>query len=626
MSEERIHFVAIPQAGIRVCSFTIQCAEILGRKNIEIFWKSNERKIVEIIKIQDGMKNKKFEYMGFEEIKAARLINIIEANIATTDSKGRFKSITTSVAQISLQNDAWKNNLQHINRIFTVPIPILYENKLCFPKKGHDERFNSWLVKNAPEINESLTLDEAKKTIENIYSEFCFTKPQDKVNAIAHLLTEFCQGLYTNFNTRTPIFFYEANRERAGKDYCALIPSLVFEGMSTQDPPISTDVKKGKETEELRKKITTMLKNGRRRYHSSNNRGHISNEMLESLATSEFWADRVLGGNTEIKLPNELFISLSANTGFTSTPDFINRCVFIRMLLEIEDANKRQFKNPKLHEWILKNRNLIISALFCFVKNWFEKGMPKGITPFSSFPEWAEIVGGIMMCNDLGDCCLDNRAEIDADPETEGMKTLFLECHKKDPKKMWSLGGIIDFILEEELDIFDNYYFRKDDGSINNRAKLKFGRLIRKYNHREFGENSIKLIIWGLGGNRSRLKFQFKCNGCNVCNKCNVVATPLLHFNNITHGTSKNVTFVTNVTTSKEKKGYNSPNTFSKEKKGYNAPNTINTGKTLNPSYMHRKNLAYVLETGVLPVTPAQNIQKGKQVDKFKLPEDEFDE
>jgi hypothetical protein len=51
------------------------------------------------------------------------------------------------------------------------------------------------------------------------YKEFCFKDEQDKINAIAGLLTPYLRGLFKNFNTRTPLFFYMANRERAGKDY-----------------------------------------------------------------------------------------------------------------------------------------------------------------------------------------------------------------------------------------------------------------------------------------------------------------------------------------------------------------------------------------------------------------------
>ena len=55
-------------------------------------------------------------------------------------------------------------------------------------------------------------------------------------------------------------------------------------------------------------------------------------------------------------------IFLSGNIGVTYTPDLANRCRFINLFLEIEDANSRKFGNPKLHETILKVVNERINS------------------------------------------------------------------------------------------------------------------------------------------------------------------------------------------------------------------------------------------------------------------------
>ena len=198
----------------------------------------------------------------------------------------------------------------------------MYEGKLTFPKKGFDERFNSWRPLNSPEIeNLEMSLEEAKKIIETIYSEFPFKTEQDKTNAIAGLLTPFLRGLFKTFNTITPGVFYGGNRERTGKDYCAGINGIAHEGLAIEDNPISTGEKKGNDNDELRKKVTSAIMSGRKRMHFANNKGHINNAILEQLLTSNFWTDRILGSNDEIKIPKELDISLSGNVGITITPD-----------------------------------------------------------------------------------------------------------------------------------------------------------------------------------------------------------------------------------------------------------------------------------------------------------------
>jgi len=90
-------------------------------------------------------------------------------------------------------------------------------------------------------------------------------------------------------------------------------------------------------------------------------------------------------------LDNELDFSLSGNSGIGFTPDFANRCRFVRLFLDIEDANSRWFENPDLHKWVLENRELIISAMYALVRNWIEKGKPKRFSCFFLIPPHGQI-------------------------------------------------------------------------------------------------------------------------------------------------------------------------------------------------------------------------------------------
>ena len=133
-----------------------------------------------------------------------------------------------------------------------------------------------------------MDLKEAKKIIEKVFREFCFRSKQDKTNAIAGLLTPFLRGLFVDFNTRTPVFFYLGNRERVGKDYCAGITGIVYDGQALDDTPISSGDRKENNNEELRKKITSALISGRKRMHFANNKGYINNAILEQVSNFSF--------------------------------------------------------------------------------------------------------------------------------------------------------------------------------------------------------------------------------------------------------------------------------------------------------------------------------------------------
>jgi hypothetical protein len=104
-----------------------------------------------------------------------------------------------------------------------------------------------------------------------------------------------------------------------------------------------------------------------------------------------------------------------------------------------ENPNGRRFINKYLHKEIKNSRAEILSALNAIVVNWAKKGFPKGKTAFSSYPEWAEIVGGMMAAAELGDPCLPFKSgyEIGGDLKTEAMTELFRVCHAAFGDNVW---------------------------------------------------------------------------------------------------------------------------------------------------------------------------------------------
>ena len=125
-------------------------------------------------------------------------------------------------------------------------------------------------------------------------------------------------------------------------------------------------------------------------------------------------------------MDNELEFSVSGNTGFTFSEDLALRCRRISLAFFEEDANGRRFPKADLHGWIRQNRARILGALAGLIWVWDRQGRPGGPTPFTSFPEWARVVGGIMVACELGDPCAAQRdGTFTKDPVTEDMTTLY---------------------------------------------------------------------------------------------------------------------------------------------------------------------------------------------------------
>jgi len=512
--------IRLPKEGILQSEFCEDIGNVLKTKNT-IFYRRDSKDIVEVAKIQTEGESKE-RGNGFVVVTPNRFITLAEKYCtpivskchSTKDEQGnktekKFydvkKSMNSAIAIIVLTSEVFQTKLPEIKRIFTIPIPIMYNDELTFPKKGYDERFQSWLLNDAPDMtNPEMPLKEAKELIEKMLLEFCFENEQDKINAISALLTPYLRGLFPSFNTRTPVFFYLANRERAGKDYLAGITGIIFEGEALEESPISNSEKSAFSTaEELRKKILSAFIAGKKRMHFANNKGHIDNATFEGAITNPIFSDRLLGKSEILSFDNEMDFSLSGNMGVTYTSDLRNRARIINLFLGIENANLRKFSNPNLHEWVLNNRGLILSALYSLVKNWIVKKSQNGTQPFTSFPEWARICGGIMEAAGYASPCTPDKEILNThgDLETANIKSLFELCYQKRSDQYITKRDITDIIKLDDGEIFGYFNFSEKSDQI------KFGLMFDKYINRIFSDITMTVKDNTVRGSRKEYKF-----------------------------------------------------------------------------------------------------------------------
>jgi len=502
--------VLLPKDGKLISEFAEEVADVMAKQE-NIFFRPDSKEVVEVLRLKN--ESRKDSYIGFQSVKPNRFITKVEEYIipgsevyVPKQKSWEFfeRSITSELANTTLQSSILQNKLPKIKRIFTVPIPILYDGELTFPERGFDKRFESWLPHDTPTIEDpNMPLEEAKKILEeNIFKEFCWQNLIDRDKAIAALLQPFIRGFYNRPNARTPIVVYLANRERAGKEFCANITGIVYEGYGLEEPPLSTSENtKSNNTDELRKKILAKLLSGSKRFHSANNKGFINNAVLEGVSTAEKYSDRVLGRSEVLTFDNEMEFSISGNTGIGYTPDFANRSMFIRFFLDIENANDRTFENPDLHSWIKENRGKILSALYSLVQNWINKGMTPGTVPFASFPEWARVCGGIMEAAGYANPATPDLdiSSVAGDSETQDMKLLFEAACRMFPDEWIDAAKLREIISQEE--IFTWFDFEK------NADKTRFGKLLTKFIGRILSD--VRLMVLDKNTRGSRQKYQF---------------------------------------------------------------------------------------------------------------------
>jgi hypothetical protein len=353
------------------------------------------------------------------------------------------------------QSKPLKEELPHILRLLTVPIPLRVGDHLIYPQKGFDPKFGTFLMPDAPELDHAMPIEEAWALIADMLSGFCFTNEQSRTHAIVRLLTPFSRGII-GWKTRVPLWIYIGSRPRCGKDYLNGCVFIIFEGAAFEDLPIT-----GRDSSvETGKRIFAAARNGRRFMHFSNCEQNLKDSSLTHAVTNSQLSGRLLGQNdatADVTVDNELEFSLSFNLGLTISPDLEPRSRPIELAFYEENPNSRVFKDPYLHETIKSNRSKYLSAQAAIFRMWEKAGFPKGQTPFASFHSWSETLGGVLLANrsymyaafdplpvdgvrpekateppeHWGNPCLawtGDFADSTADRKTAAMKALFVAC------------------------------------------------------------------------------------------------------------------------------------------------------------------------------------------------------
>jgi hypothetical protein len=532
--------VQLPADNHTIANFSTDLAKYF-KGGTSLFFKVDERAIVEVANYFD--KQARQDIITFAAVPPGRLLNLIEERVNTfmlTRVKKQDvivrKSANEQTIKLVSTNNSFIRSLFEIKRLLNYPMPFVDSvGNLIIPSRGYDERYQAFFTPNTPDL-QLMPVSDAKDVLKDIISEFCFKDPyRDVTMAIAYIITPMCRGLYESSCARTPIFIIAANRERAGKDYLAGVRGNIYEGEARDDNPFVTGSREVNH-EEWRKKFTTILKTGRRLIHSSNNRGKLDHPVLEQFSTSEKWTDRQLGGNIELDLNNEVDISLSANIGLEYTADLWYRARPIHLFYAEENPNARTYKRPNLHAYIRNNRGKILSAIYTLIKVWYDAGQPPSKTPFTSFPEWARVVGGIMQYHDMGDPCeLIEDEEIGGDAETRSIKDMcrfMAEYMQHHPKAKNSDGEYVDGYTVSDLrgiisdakshDLIEGF----NGWDFTDKAdQVKFGILMKRFVNRIFNCRinistnsntpqweifSVKMVIARDNGRSTRIEYAFK--------------------------------------------------------------------------------------------------------------------
>jgi hypothetical protein len=258
--------------------------------------------------------------------------------------------------------------------------------------------------------------------------DFPFERPEHRGAWLAGLLTPLA---WFAFDGPAPFFLIDGNVRGVGKGLLADTIALPVLGRRFSAMTYTHD------RDELRKRITSVAAEGERMVLLDNLAGPVGNDQLDAALTSEWWKDRLLGGNRMYDGPlNVAWYGTGNNCELRA--DTSRRTCHIRM----ESADERPedrggFKYPRLREHLRRNRDSLLSAALTLLRGWVAAGRPAtGLPPWGSYESWSEVVRAAVVWAGLPDPALTRMAlQTAADRNALAMAALLRCLSGRDPDR-----------------------------------------------------------------------------------------------------------------------------------------------------------------------------------------------
>jgi hypothetical protein len=361
--------------------------------------------------------------------------------------------------------------LRRVRRVTHARLPFLGKdgNLALLPNGYHAETHTLTLA----DLDYALDmgLNVAVETINDLLAEFSFADGErSKAVAVAGMV-----GLYANLllpeKSLRPCFIFVANAEGAGKSTLAKICIAPTLGA------MPTGCKSNEE-DEIRKLLTTAIREGSLVIFFDNFKGKLSSPALEAFLSAPVWRDRKLGVNETVTGENLATCFVTGN-GMTVSPDMRRRSLVSELHLEAERAEDKSYKRDLELPQILALRPQVLAALWALVREWDTRGRSKPSRGHSAFPHWANVIGGIVQAAGFACPLLTPDVISVADPDSEDMRKLVSEMAKK--SSAYTFNELTE--LAREHGLFESLIGTEAE-DLNRREKSAFSKLLGRYDRR----------------------------------------------------------------------------------------------------------------------------------------------
>jgi putative DNA primase/helicase len=282
---------------------------------------------------------------------------------------------------------------------------------------------------------------EAVALLDDLFYEFPFKDAASKAHTFAIALLPFAREMISG---PTPLHLVGAPAAGTGKTLLAQAATFPSCGKVAASPFGKTD-------EEQRKLITTLVVGGCPAILLDNLEGLVSSAPLCAALTSDLWKDRLLGTNSEVKLPNRAVWIATSNNARLSR-DTTRRTISIRLDAESEKPAEREIKRTDpLLDYARDNRGKLIAACLTIVQSWIVAGKKSGTAKMGSFESWSRVIGGILANAEIPGFLTNAKELADtADDESDSMRA-FVEQWCQDHREPVNATALLPLALKAGL-------------------------------------------------------------------------------------------------------------------------------------------------------------------------------
>jgi hypothetical protein len=295
-----------------------------------------------------------------------------------------------------------------------ISAPILREDGRLLDKSGYDAATGLYLVSGEdwsriPEQPTRADLKAAVRTLLAPFAEFPFVADEDRAVHLACILTAIQRPLLG----ACPIFGYSAPAQRSGKSLLAESAAIIATERAAPATAMSG------EREEIRKMITSTLREGHLIINLDNVEHPLASPDLAKVITQGEYQDRALGTNRMLRLlTNVLWTATGNNLVFRG--DLSSRALLCRIDARVESPESRTFKIPQLEAYIKSNRKHLVAAALTILRAYHVAGRPRQqVKPWGGFDDWSASIREPLVWLGLGDPCKTRTVVLVDDPERE---------------------------------------------------------------------------------------------------------------------------------------------------------------------------------------------------------------